>query len=58
LLRPRILSKELKELEINKLVLRTPLNTIVLTVEYAETLKEVINAMINWGYNHRQTITK
>lgn len=60
---PRILSKELQEMEMNKLVSRTVLDTKPVTVEYAatdyaDTLKEVINAMIKWGKMHRKTITK
>jgi len=58
---PRILSKELQEMEMNKLVSRTVLNTKPVTVEYAATeyagtLKEVIDAMIKWGQNHREAI--
>lgn len=59
---PRILSKELQEMEMNKLVSRTVLDTKPVTVEYAATayadsLKEVIDAMIKWGQSHRETIT-
>jgi len=59
---PRILSKELHELEMNQLVSRTACDTKPVTVEYsstayAETLKEVIDAMIRWGHNHRKKIT-
>jgi len=56
---PRILSKELQELEMNGLVSRTVMNTKPVTVEYAltpysETLSELINAMHNWGKQHRE----
>lgn len=59
---PRILSKELHELEMNQLVSRTVRNTKPVTVEYASTayagtLKELIDAMIRWGENHRKKIT-
>ena len=59
---PRILSKELQELEINQLVSREVCNTKPVTVQYsstpyAETLKEVIDSMIRWGKNHRRKIT-
>ncbi|WP_240723594.1 helix-turn-helix domain-containing protein [Flavobacterium sp. J27] len=59
---PRILSKELNELEMNQLVTRKVCDTKPVTVEYtatpyAETLKEVIIAMIRWGENHRKKIT-
>lgn len=58
---PRILSKELQEMEMNGLVSRTVLNTKPITVEYAltpysETLDEVLNAMEKWGQLHRKKI--
>jgi DNA-binding HxlR family transcriptional regulator len=59
---PRILSKELNDLEMNQLVSRQVCDTKPVTVEYsatpyAETLKEVLDAMIRWGENHRKKIT-
>lgn len=58
---PRILSKELQELEMNGLVTREVLNTKPITVQYGLTdysasLDEVLTAMENWGYQHRQKI--
>ncbi|MBO9571061.1 MAG: helix-turn-helix transcriptional regulator [Chitinophagaceae bacterium] len=58
---PRILSKELQELEMNGLVSREVCNTKPVTVrysltEYSETLSEVLFAMEKWGYQHRQKI--
>ena len=58
---PRILSKELQELEINGLVYRNVCNTKPVTVEYelteySFTLSEVIKAMHKWGVNHREKI--
>ncbi|MDA3616358.1 winged helix-turn-helix transcriptional regulator [Polluticaenibacter yanchengensis] len=58
---PRILSKELQELETNGLVSRTVCNTKPVTVEYAlteysETLFEVVKAMHKWGVAHRKKI--
>ncbi|MVT08172.1 winged helix-turn-helix transcriptional regulator [Chitinophaga tropicalis] len=58
---PRILSKELQEMEMNGLVTRTVCNTKPVTVEYAltpysETLSEVIIAMHKWGVQHRKRI--
>jgi len=58
---PRILSKELKELEMNGLVSRTVKDTRPVTVEYALTpysdgLEELINAMHKWGVNHRKKV--
>ncbi len=58
---PRILSKELHELEMNGLITRQVLNTRPVTVEYgiteyADTLNEVLNTMIEWGVMHRAKI--
>lgn len=58
---PRILSKELQQLEVNQMVNRKVCDTKPVTVEYsatsyAETLKEVIVAMNRWGENHRLKI--
>jgi len=58
---PRVLSRELQELEMNGLVSRTVLNTRPVTVEYelttySETLKEVLEAMNKWGQLHRKKI--
>ncbi|MCC8407755.1 helix-turn-helix transcriptional regulator [Mucilaginibacter sp. UR6-1] len=57
----RMLSKELDDLEANKLVRRTPLDTRPLTVEYSataysKTLKDVVLAMSSWGKRHREVI--
>ena len=58
---PRILSKELQELEVNGLVSRTVCDTKPITVEYAlteysKTLSEVIIAMHKWGVEHRKRV--
>lgn len=58
---PRILSKELQELESNGLVHRTVCHTKPVTVEYSlteysGTLFEVIAAMHKWGIAHREKI--
>lgn len=60
---PRILSKELHELELNGLVSRKVCDTRPVTVEYALTdyaksLSDVIMAMHKWGVNHRRKILK
>jgi DNA-binding HxlR family transcriptional regulator len=57
----RMLSKELKELEVNQLVKRTVYATIPVTVEYELTpygasLKEVLIVLGNWGVKHRARI--
>lgn len=59
----RMLSKELKDLEINDLVKRTIHNTFPVTVEYSltdhgESLRGIINELRTWGTNHRLHITK
>ncbi|MDM1293952.1 helix-turn-helix transcriptional regulator [Sphingobacterium sp. N143] len=58
---PRILSKELQELEINGLVSRQVRNTKPITVqyeltEYSNSLSEVLMAMEKWGHQHRLKI--
>ncbi|MBC8084039.1 MAG: helix-turn-helix transcriptional regulator [Hymenobacter sp.] len=58
---PRILSKELQEMELNQLVTRTVCDTRPVTVEYAatpysHTLRPVVMAMREWGLLHHQTI--
>jgi DNA-binding HxlR family transcriptional regulator len=57
----RMLSKELKELEMNELVTRTVYDTSPVTVEYALTpygksLQSVIDSLHNWGLKHRKRI--
>ncbi|MFA6082864.1 winged helix-turn-helix transcriptional regulator [Mucilaginibacter sp.] len=58
----KMLSKELKELEINKLVERTVLNTHPVTVQYeltkhGKTLQTIIDNLTAWGIEHRKEIT-
>ncbi len=57
----RVLSKELKDLEANQLVVRTVYDTSPVSVEYvladyALTLTPVIQSMTKWGEEHRQKI--
>jgi DNA-binding HxlR family transcriptional regulator len=59
----KMLSRELKELEINKLITRTVQNTQPVIVEYeiteyGATLKEVTQVLANWGIEHRKRIMK
>ncbi len=59
----RMLSKELRTLEQNKLVKRTVYNTIPVTVEYELTeygysLDNVIEALYQWGTAHRKLLMK
>ena len=57
----RMLSKELKDLEINKLVTRTVRDTFPPTVEYTITphgmsLDKSLFELMQWGKKHRQRI--
>jgi len=58
----RMLSKELKEMELNKLVNRTVYNDSPVLVEYTVTsycksFGDIILEMIKWGKEHRELIT-
>ena len=58
---PKVLSKELKELELNAFVIRTVYDTTPVTVEYrlseySQTLRPVLNALRIWGEQHREHI--
>jgi len=58
---PKILSKELKELELNEFVVRTVYSTTPVTViyeltPYSKSLKQVLHELRDWGINHRQRI--
>lgn len=60
---PKKLSNDLQELEINKLITRTVMDTKPITVEYALTehgksLDGFICEIIDWGLNHRKEIIK
>ena len=57
----KILSKELKELELNEFVERNVYATSPVTVEYkltpySKTLEKVIVELRNWGMKHREYI--
>lgn len=57
----KMLSKELQDLEANQLIKRTVLETKPITVEYeltlyGRTVTPVINAMADWGHQHRERI--
>ncbi|GAA4160293.1 hypothetical protein GCM10022217_24100 [Chryseobacterium ginsenosidimutans] len=57
----RMLSKELKELEINQLIKRTVLSTQPITVQYeltehGDTLQTIITNLTDWGIVHRRKI--
>ncbi len=57
----RMLSKELRELEMNQLIKRTVYDTVPVTIEYSmtkygESLDSVISELWNWGNQHRKRI--
>ena len=59
----RMLSKELRDLELNGLVKRTveesyPVKVTYALTPYSETLEEVIQALARWGTMHRKKIQK
>jgi DNA-binding HxlR family transcriptional regulator len=57
----KMLSKELRELEVNLLITRTVMDTRPVTVSYAITeyglsVFPVTDSLVDWGLNHRQRI--
>ncbi len=59
----KMLSKELKDLEINELVERTVYDTTPVAVEYSRTaygnsLKKVIDELHAWGVQHRKRVMR
>lgn len=60
---PKVLAKELKELEQHKLIKRNiidgyPIKISYRSEPYAETLAPVIFALKDWGLNHRLKVTE
>ena len=58
---PRVLSKELQEMEQHRLVVRTVCDTRPGTVEYvstahSRTLLRVVQTMSDWGYLHYEVV--
>ena len=58
---PRMLSKELKELELNGVVQRKVYDTTPVKIEYQLTesgqkIVSVLDAMLEWGISHRQSV--
>lgn len=58
---PRMLSKELKELELNGVLIRTVYDSIPVSVEYelsesGRSITEVLDKMIEWGIKHRESV--
>jgi len=57
----RVLSKELKDLEMNKLIVRRvvdvyPVSITYSVTPYSFTLKPMVDEMIRWGKLHRKKI--
>lgn len=55
---PRMLSKELKDLELNGMIKRTVYDSTPVSVEYeltasGKTIGEVLDKMVEWGVKHR-----
>ena len=60
---PKILSKELRELEMNEFIVRTVAPTIPVSVlyeltPYSKSLESVIEELRLWGLQHRERIVK
>jgi DNA-binding HxlR family transcriptional regulator len=58
---PKILSKELRELEMNEFVERkvfptTPVSVTYELTPYSRSLEKVLEELRNWGIQHRQRI--
>ncbi|MBC9797229.1 winged helix-turn-helix transcriptional regulator [Sinomicrobium weinanense] len=58
---PKVLAKELKELEVHQLIKRTvmddyPVKILYKPEPYADTLVPVIDALKGWGLNHRKRL--
>jgi len=58
---PKILSKELKELELNEFVVREVYSTVPVTVTYrltpySQSLHKVLDELKDWGIHHRRRI--
>lgn len=56
---PRMLSKELRELELNGIIKRTVHDSIPVVIEYEFTpsgrnIKSVLDSMVVWGLEHRK----
>ena len=59
----KMLSKELRELEMNELVKRTVYDSVPVIVEYSmtpygETLEKLVDELQAWGTQHRKRILK
>lgn len=60
---PRMLSKELKDLEVNGIIKRTVYDSIPVRVEYeltesGKTFNTVLDKMVEWGIEHRERVVE
>jgi len=60
---PMVLSKELREPDLNDFVTRRVYDTVPVSITYelilySKTLKPVIDSLRNWGCKHRERIVK
>jgi len=58
---PKMLSQELKSLEMNKIITRTLYDSMPVTVEYSLTplglsMKKLLDELVNWGVNFRKEV--
>ncbi len=58
---PKVLAKELKDLELNEFVVRkvyptTPVTVMYEASGYSNTLRSVLKELRNWGEQHREKI--
>lgn len=57
----RVLSSELKDLELNGFIIKKVENSYPVTIEYellpySQTLEELVDAMTRWGIQHREKV--
>src|SRR5690242_4934612 len=58
---PKMLSQELKALEVNKIITRTLYDSMPVTVEYALTplglsMRKMLDELMNWGIQFRKEV--
>lgn len=58
---PKMLSQELKALEMNKIISRTLFDTMPVTTEYSLTplghsMKNLLDEILNWGFHFRKEV--
>lgn len=58
---PKVLAKELRDLESNEFIVRkvfptTPVTVFYESTSYSDSLNDVLGALYNWGEQHREKI--